>query len=348
MKALILSGGSGKRFWPLSRTHNPKQYLRLFNNRSMIELTFIRLLKHFQIKDIFIVTTESQVDLVKEHIPDISPENIIIEPEGRNTAPCIGLACKYIFYQSIIDDVLFVFPADHYIVDDDDYNNSILSAYSAAAQNKLVTFGINPTYPATGYGYIERGDLFIDNTFHVKHFKEKPDIDIALKFLESGNFLWNSGMFAWKLSFILYSYKKYLPEISLLLDSIALNNFSLSYSKTIYHQMPKIPIDIGILEVSDSTVVVPSFFTWSDVGSWKAYLDILPLFPSNDTSKTTPIVINSHNNLLISKKLMVVSGISNVAVIESEDSILIINLNESESVKSLVDMLENKKLFEYL
>ena len=279
MIALIMAGGIGSRFWPLSRESNPKQFLKIVSEKSMIQMTVERLLPEIKIEDIFIVTSASQTKLVKEHLPALPEENIIIEPFGMNTAPCIALSTVYLSRKYDSEEKMIVLAADHLIENTTEFLRSLKIAATAAEEDYLVTFGIKPNYPATGYGYIEAGRKISDEMFYVKQFKEKPDLKTAEEFLKAGNFYWNSGMFAWKLKTILSAYKNYLPQVFELLEKISRKWEDFGLKADIsqeYALMPKLPVDIGIMEKAEKRIVIPVDYGWKDVGSWKALYDISP------------------------------------------------------------------------
>jgi len=270
MIALIMAGGIGSRFWPLSRESNPKQFLKIVSEKSMIQMTVERLLPEIKIEDIFIVTSASQTKLVKEHLPALPEENIIIEPFGMNTAPCIALSTVYLSRKYDSEEKMIVLAADHLIENTTEFLRSLKIAATAAEEDYLVTFGIKPNYPATGYGYIEAGRKISDEMFYVKQFKEKPDLKTAEEFLKAGNFYWNSGMFAWKLKTILSAYKNYLPQVFELLEKISRKWEDFGLKADIsqeYALMPKLPVDIGIMEKAEKRIVIPVDYGWNDVGS---------------------------------------------------------------------------------
>ncbi|HQP84506.1 MAG TPA: mannose-1-phosphate guanylyltransferase, partial [Candidatus Syntrophosphaera thermopropionivorans] len=211
MIALIMAGGSGTRFWPLSRASLPKQYLRILGDKSMLQLTFERLETLVPPEKVYVVTSSSQAILVKEHLPELPPENIIIEPFGMNTAPCIALSVEYLSALYNENETMVVLPADHIIKDTDAFIAALKKAETAAQKGMLITFGIVPDYPATGYGYIEKGEELEEGIFSVKQFKEKPELDTAKEFLRQGTFFWNSGIFCWTLSSIHKALKEFLP-----------------------------------------------------------------------------------------------------------------------------------------
>ncbi len=349
MIALIMAGGSGTRFWPLSRRSHPKQYLNITSDRSMIQMTADRLLEKIPIEKIYVVTSADQAPIVQEHLPDMPAGNIIIEPFGRNTAPCIALSAQYLKNFCDADEEMFVLPADHVITQVDEFNRYLSYASEFTAKESHVTFGIKPTYPATGYGYIEASENLNEHAMKVSQFKEKPDLATAEGFIEQGNYFWNSGMFVWKISTILDSFKNYLPKVSELLDEIQKLWDKDGYSAEIssfYDSMPKIPIDIGIMEQVDNRVVIPVDYDWSDVGGWKALYEISDKDDNLNVLKCDATVIDSKSNYVKSTKHVALIGVQNLVVVETPDAILISDIDKSEEVKAVVNTLKetNEKL----
>lgn len=343
MIALIMAGGIGTRFWPLSRKANPKQFLNIISEDSMLQMTVKRLQPKIKIEDIYIVTAGSQAELTKKHLPELPEENIIIEPFGMNTAPCIALSAQYLARKYNKNEKMIVLPADHLIAHRDDFMASLEIGEITAEQDNLVTFGIKPDYPATGYGYIEAGEKIDEQRFFVKQFKEKPDIKTAEQFLSSGNFFWNSGMFMWKIETILDAYKEYLPKVAKILEKIDVrwNEDGLKADiSSEYAQMPKIPVDIGIMEQAEKRVVIPVDYGWNDVGSWKALYDISEKDENNNVINCGYEAIDSKNNYVNSKKFVALIGIDNLVVVESDDALLIVKKDRSEDVKNIVEKLK--------
>ncbi|MCK5050411.1 MAG: mannose-1-phosphate guanylyltransferase [Candidatus Cloacimonetes bacterium] len=343
MIALIMAGGIGTRFWPLSRKTNPKQFLNIISEDSMLQMTVKRLHTKIKIEDIYIVTAGSQADLTSKHLPCLPQENIIIEPFGMNTAPCIALSAQYLARKHNKNEKMIVLPADHLIALNDDFVASLEIGAAAADKDNLVTFGIKPNYPATGYGYIEAGDKIDDQKFSVVQFKEKPDLETAEQFLNSGNFFWNSGMFMWKIETILDAYKEYLPKVAQILKKIDArwdeDGLSADISSE-YALMPKIPVDIGIMEQAEKRIVIPVDYGWSDVGSWKALYDISDKDENNNVINCEYEAIDSNNNYINSKKFVALIGIDDLVVVESEDALLITKKDRSEDVKNIVEKLK--------
>lgn len=343
MIALIMAGGSGTRFWPQSRQNLPKQFLKIAGERSMIQLTVDRLLPIIPLADIYIVTAANQVELVKEHLPALPGENIISEPFGMNTAPCIALSAEYLAPRYPETTAMLILPADHVIRDTAAFHQSLLKAKQAAIESKLITFGIVPDYPATGYGYIEAGKQIADGIREVTRFKEKPDFKTAKSFLESGNFFWNSGMFCWTISTIRAAFAAWLPEVSTLCGWISELWQKSGYDADIselYRQMPRIPIDIGIMEKADARYVIPVDIGWSDVGSWKALADISPSSENGNHSLSPAYFRDASNNYIQTSKYTAVIGINDLCVIETPDALLIVPKDRSEEVKYIIDHLK--------
>ncbi|MDD4310127.1 MAG: mannose-1-phosphate guanylyltransferase, partial [Candidatus Cloacimonetes bacterium] len=279
MIALIMAGGAGSRFWPQSRKDYPKQFLNVLGSTSMLQKTVERLLPKVSMNDIFIVTAANQVDLVKQHLPRLPEENIIIEPFGMNTAPCIALSVEYLKTRYADGEIMLVLPADHIIRNVPGFLSSLIPAESEARKNRLITFGIVPDYPATGYGYIEAGEELVPQVRNVLRFKEKPDLATAEEFLRSGAFFWNSGMFCWSIGAIYAAFQALLPDVLQITQDIAdtweQHGFMADISD-LYAKMPRLPIDIAIMEKAENRGVIPVNYGWSDVGSWKALADISP------------------------------------------------------------------------
>lgn len=351
MVALIMAGGAGTRFWPASRASQPKQFLQIAGKRSMLQLTVDRLLPLIPISNIYIVTAASQVPLAQQHLPALSPENIIIEPFGMNTAPCIALSVEYLKQRSSPDTTMIVLPADHVIRDTAAFHKALQKADAAAQKQSLITFGIVPDYPATGYGYIEAGAALEEGLHAVTRFKEKPDRASAESFLKQGNFFWNSGMFCWSIAAIEAAFNAHLPEVSKLCGQVSerwIQDGNSADISDIYQKMPRLPIDIGIMEKAESRFVIPVDLGWSDVGSWKALADISPADENGNYSAHEYLALNAKGNFIHSKKFTALIGVHNLCVVETEDAILVCPKELSEEVKKVVDHLKDGKREELL
>ncbi|MBC8526544.1 MAG: mannose-1-phosphate guanylyltransferase [Candidatus Cloacimonetes bacterium] len=352
MIALIMAGGIGTRFWPLSTKNKPKQFLNILGNRSMIQQTVDRISSQTDYKNIYVVTNYEQKELVKEHLPQLPAENIIAEPVGRNTAACIGLGAILLSDKYTADETMLVLPADHYIGKPEKFLEIVSFASRFAKESKnLITFGIKPTFPATGYGYIESEEKITDGKFPiytVKRFKEKPDLETAKAFVSSGYFFWNSGMFLWRIDAILDAIQKYMPALFLNLTKIKelLKNKRCSKIKEIYQNLESIPIDIGIMEKAENATVIPIDIDWNDIGSWQAVYDLMPKDENGNCFTGNIINHNSKNNYILSenkKKTIALAGVENLIIVDTKEALLICKKEKSQDVKKIVEILTLKK-----
>nr|MDK2850235.1 mannose-phosphate guanylyltransferase [Candidatus Cloacimonadota bacterium] len=345
MIALIMAGGFGTRFWPLSRKRMPKQFLQVSDEHSMIQLSVDRLLPIIPITDIYVVTTADQAELVFQHLPSLPKENVIVEPFGMNTAPCIALSIQYLKQRYAPETPMVVLPADHMIRDDERFREHLITSASAAMTGYLVTFGIVPNYPATGYGYIEAGESILDDCLEVISFKEKPDQATAESFLKTGRFFWNSGIFTWSIKSISAAFAKYSPDISMLCEDITKLWQKQGYDadiSSIYRMMPRIPIDIGIMEKATNRVVIPVDIGWTDVGSFKALAEIFPKDENSNSSNSELYAIDSRGNFIRSNKFVALIGMEDICLIETPDAILLTPKDRAEEVKHVVDWLRQE------
>jgi len=336
LKAIILAGGSGTRLWPLSRNQFPKQFLKLKNMaKSIFQLTFERCLMLTGIKDVYIVTNSNYKFLVLGQIEELgykfNENNILIEPFGRNTLPAIYFSVREIQKQG--DDIVTVFPSDHLIVKEEEFIQTIRKGEWLANQY-LITFGVNPTKPHTGYGYI-MSDEPLDFGYLVKEFKEKPDYETALVYLENG-YLWNSGMFMFRTNLFVEEIKRYSPEVY---EAFQLENINQSFEKT-----PAISIDYGIMEKSERVAVIPLNIKWTDLGSFDAFYDEFEKDENGNITFDGEILIESYDNIVYTSKAKTVAliGVNDLIVVEEEDALLICKKNESQKVKNVVNYLKEK------
>ncbi len=354
--ALIMAGGIGSRFWPKSRVSQPKQFLSFFENKTLLQTTIDRIRPLIPVERIIVSTNSDYVTIVKEQIPDLPVENIIGEPVARNTAPCIAFASALVHYRNP-DSTLIVLPSDHYIRNDKAFTKDLQTCVRIAAdRGKLVTIGITPTRPETGYGYIQYNDSSHisnedDNAYPVKTFAEKPDVQTALKFLQSGDFLWNSGMFIWNTNEILREIEKHMPvlhhQVTLFTKDIKKHNGEVSKEilESVYHSCFSVSIDYGIMEKSDNVVVLPSHFDWSDLGSWMAIYELQSPEANEDGNiidSERVITVRSQNCLVQSEssKLITLVGLQGIGIIETEDALLLCKLDNSQHVKEVYDHLK--------
>jgi mannose-1-phosphate guanylyltransferase len=356
MYAVIMAGGKGTRFWPLSREKKPKHLLSITGEKSIIKYTVERVIPLVPIDNIMIVTGESHADEIKKELGNLPEENILIEPTGRNTAPCIGLAALHIRKKNP-DAVMIVLPSDHLIGDE----NTFISVLSDAADiakrgDHLVTVGIQPTKPETGYGYIERGNAF-DTTenstiYDVRSFREKPDFATAETFFKDGGFYWNSGMFIWKVSTLLESIEKFLPDLYkdlLTIEKSLGTDRESEVVAQVYGNIDSISIDYGIMEKAKNVLMIPGDFAWSDVGSWDVLWEVLEKDENGNVVKGTVLSIDTADSLVFgSDKLITLVGVKDLIVVETGDTLLICDKNASQDVKKLVEKLEKENMKEYL
>ena len=346
--AVIMAGGRGERFWPKSRNDFPKQFLSLTSDgKTMIQKTVQRILPLVSYDDIFIVTNQKYVGLVKEQLPQIPNENILAEPMAKNTAPCIGLACAVI-RKKYQDAMMLVLPSDHLIRYEPMYIDTLKQAISVAEQdNTLVTIGITPTYAETGYGYINFSRDTQENrmcVYKVNRFVEKPDIDTAKKYLASGDYLWNSGMFVWKVSSIMNDFARFLPEtyegLERIEESVGQDNFE-QVLRTEFDKFKSESIDFGIMEKSDSIYVVSGSFGWDDVGSWLALERINTTNEYGSYVKGDVITINTKRSIVSGgKRLIAMVGVEDMIVVDTDDTILICAKDSAQDIKKVIENLK--------
>jgi mannose-1-phosphate guanylyltransferase len=350
LTALIMAGGSGTRFWPMSREKTPKQYLKINSDKSMIRETLDRLSGSVRPDDTFVITSNAQKPLVERELPELPADNIILEPFGMNTAPAIALSSLFLSGKYKGDDLVFVLPSDHVIKNTEAFIESLKPAGKMAEKGCLVAFGVKPAYPATGYGYIEAG-ASLGDSFKVVKFKEKPDARSAAKFIEKGNYYWNSGIFLWRIDAILDSFEKLTPAIFNILTEIKKKwdtegeNADISAE---YAKMQKISVDTAIMEKCGNSVVVPVDYGWSDVGGWKALSDIMESDSLGNVISSRHELIDSRSNFVKSDKLIAMIGVNNLIVVDTPDALLIADKNSSEKVRGIIKELERKGLKNYL
>ena len=351
--AIIMAGGVGSRFWPRSKKKKPKQLLQIFGENTMIQDTVARISGLCPKENILIVTNEKQRDGLAEQLPDIPPENIIVEPFGRNTAACIGLA-SIIIQERASDAVTFVLPADHIIKDTENFVKTLKSAAQFATENPaLVTIGIEPTRPETGYGYIQIDeDSGRDNVFKVLTFAEKPNYNTAVNFIKSGDFFWNSGMFIWRTETIINEIKMHMPDLYegliQIRDQINSPDFT-NILSNIYGQLRSVSIDYGIMEKSGNVFLVKGKFSWSDVGSWEAVYQLSEKDEDGNVkigSIYTDMVMDSY--IYSPDKFTAVIGLDNIIVINYKDTLLICKRDKAQDVKNIIDHLKLNKLNDHL
>lgn len=352
----IMAGGIGSRFWPMSRTALPKQFLDVLNTgKTLVQWTYDRYAKFIPAENIFIVTSEEYVDIVKQQLPILPVENILAEPSKKNTAPCIAYI-SFKLAQMNPDAKCIVAPSDHLILEEDRFQSIALQALDFVDNIKaLATLGIQPTHPNTGYGYIQYEGLEVaKDVYKVKTFTEKPDLEIAKTFLASGDFLWNAGIFAWKISNILTAFEKYQPEMFELFDQEKLHfNTTGEHSaiQRIYPLCTNISIDIAIMEKANNVYVMPASFGWSDLGTWNsAYENMEKDYLGNAVASNNVIVIDATKCMINSPKdkLVLVQGLDDFIVIDTKDVLLICSRDKEQSIKEYVAEVKRNKGDKYI
>ncbi len=354
--AVIMAGGGGTRLWPLSRKERPKQFLRLVGDRSMYQIAIERILCLFRADHIYVVTIAAQVEGLRQEFPSIPIENFIIEPMPKGTASVVGLAAVHLLEKDPAA-VMAILTADHIIENIPLFNELLEQGFVQAGQDHLVTLGIEPTYPSTGYGYIRAGDTLIDGKCRrVEKFVEKPDEATARNYLESGRYFWNSGMFIWKATVILAEFKKQMPELYARLNEIQNHLQAGDYGdviKEIWSGIHPQTIDYGIMENAGDVVVLPARgLGWNDVGSWDSLFDIVAADKDgNVISNDKNIRINSKNTLLQTEnpdKLIALIDTEDLVIIDSDQALLVCKKGQTQKVKQVVEEIKKRNLDSFL
>ncbi|GJL85993.1 MAG: hypothetical protein DHS20C02_17680 [Micavibrio sp.] len=346
---VILCGGSGTRLWPASREKNPKQFLKLAGPDSLLQETIKRALKITggAAEKLVIVTHESQEDLVKEQLAEINiqnPEHILCEPHARNTAAAIALATKYVADHFGDDTYLWVLPSDHFVGNEEELEKACSLAVEAASKGHLVTFGIKPTRPETGYGYILQGPALTNPMVHkVDKFVEKPDLKTAQSYLELGTYLWNSGMFLFMAESALSQFKEHSPAIlSQVVDSMRGSEQG-QILPDLYKAIQAEPFDKAVMEKSSEVAVVPCDPEWSDIGSWQSLWELLPKDENGNVIEGQAVCADVQNSLIKTKgRLIAVAGLENIVVIDTGDALLIADKNNGAAIKEVVTNLKKQ------
>lgn len=348
--ALIMAGGQGTRFWPLSRANRPKQFLKLTDDqKTMLQKTVERIKGLVPPEQVFIATNENYRKAIEDQLPEVPAENLIIEPYKRDTAPSIGLSAIYI-NRKFPGSTMIVLPADHLIKDEERFVELLRKAIMvAAAGENLVTMGIKPTHPETGYGYIHFGQVYHriddDRVYRVKAFTEKPDLDTARSFLEDGNYLWNSGMFVWNINTILKEIENHMPHLSESLAKIEKALDTDLEEKVIRDEFKKIEgisIDYGIMEKAENIFVLPGDFGWDDLGSWPALERVKKMDKDGNVILGKHYGIDTRNSIIHSPdKVVTTIGLENIVIVNTEDAILICDKNRAQEVKEIRQILQD-------
>lgn len=356
MFGLIMAGGSGTRFWPKSREKRPKQLLKIYNDNTMIQNTVDRLKPLVPTDGLFVVSTAAQIEEIKNQLPFLKEENLIVEPRGKNTGPCIGLAALYM-HRVDPEAVMIVLPADHLIVDNDHFLKTLKAGAQVAQEREcLVTIGIEPTYPSTGYGYIQFNEeiTVLDDiqVLKVKTFAEKPNLATAERFLSSGDFLWNSGIFVWKVKTILKEIEEHLPHVYDGLMEIREFIGTEKEAETVnrvYCQIKSISIDYGVMEHARDVIVLRGTFGWNDLGSWYEVYKLAEK-DKHENAAAGPNIFKDSSGCYVDApdKLVAVLGLDDIIVVDTEDALLVCHRDRAQDVREIVEIAKRKKLNQYL
>ncbi len=345
---VVMAGGSGTRFWPLSRAARPKQLLPLGGGEeSLLRATLLRMAPVVPPERVYIVTSAALAAQIRADVPEVPAENILAEPVGRNTAPCVGWAASVIARKDPTARVA-VLPADHHIGDEAAFQGVLSAALDACGDGDMVTVGIRPTRAETGYGYMELGEELAPGVHRARRFVEKPDEDRAQQFLASGRFLWNSGMFFFRADVLLAAVRQHLPGLSEVLvqyDEAATRGAEAELVEHTYGALPDVSIDHGVMEKASRVAIIPGDFGWSDVGSWTTAWELAERDGEDNALFGEVIAVDSHGTYVRAPKGKVVAvvGLEDIVVVDTEDALLVMPRQRAQDVRAVVNALKNQK-----
>jgi mannose-1-phosphate guanylyltransferase len=353
--AVIMAGGGGTRLWPLSRASRPKQMLRLIGDESLFQIAVQRLNGIFPPQHIYVVTVEEQAEILRKQCPELPVENFILEPMPRGTASVVGLAAVALQHRDP-QAVMAILTADHFIGDVRRFHQLLLAAREVALEGHLVTLGIEPTYPATGYGYIQSGEALGSyqglGVHRVRHFKEKPQEEQAVEMIGSGDHAWNSGMFVWQVADIMREFKRQMPELAAGLEKISSLWGTLQQSQVlseVWSELKSETIDFGIMEHARDVAVIPAAgLKWNDVGSWDSLFEMLPAdADGNIILSGDHFGMDTRNSLVFGdedrSRLIVTLGVQNLVIVDTENVLLVCSIEEAQRIREVVRQLKGKK-----
>jgi mannose-1-phosphate guanylyltransferase len=346
--AIVMAGGSGTRLWPLSRQHRPKQALTLVGNKTMFQYAVERIRPIFPVERILVITREDYASVLSTQVPDLPAENFILEPEGRGTAPAIGLAAIHL-QQRDLDATMAILTADHFITETEQFCSVLSTAEQIAADGTLVTLGIPPSSASTGFGYIQHGSAFGEKNgfrfYTVLRFVEKPDLMAAQKMVASGTVSWNSGMFICQVERMMREFECQMTDLYVRLMEIKNTLGQPSYRTTLDNNWPMIAkqtIDYGVMESASQVVVIPVEIGWTDIGSWGSLFELLPADTNGNVRVGHHLGIDTTDTLVFGgNRLVATLGVSNLIIVETDDAILVCSRDHEQSVKAIVEQLTN-------
>ena len=357
--AVIMAGGGGTRLWPLSRQSRPKQMLQLIDDHTLFQIAVKRLETLFSPERILVVTNAQHAVELRKQAPELLEQNFLLEPQPRGTAPAIGLAAAFL-HKHDPGAVMAVLTADHYMGNEDEFRKHLLAARELADQDHLVTLGIDPTYPATQYGYIQMGESLGEiggyPAYRVQRFKEKPDAAEAQRMLDAGHYAWNSGMFVWKMGRIWTEFSQHMADLYAALDKISAAWNSAEFGKVLNYEWPRIAaqtIDYGIMEHAKDVVVIPAKgMEWNDVGSWSSLFEVLGADENGNLVRhEMHLDFESHNSLVQGNgtdRMIVTVGVENLVVVDTGDVLLVCSKERSQDLRKVIELLKEKGLQRYL
>ena len=357
LHAVIMAGGSGTRFWPRSRRRLPKQFLKFGSERTLLQETVERCRPLIPAERTWIVTGRDHADETGRQLADVSPSRVLIEPCGRNTAPCIGLAALLV-HAVDSEGVMLVMPSDHFIRSTSEFQRAVQRAIGLIEQspNRPVLFGVPPTYPATGFGYIHRGEPLASDhgsAFRVAEFREKPDSATAASYLASGDYFWNCGIFVWRADTILRAIEQHAPEVAARLNAlrpaIGTDQWPDAFEAE-FPQMPSISIDYAVLERASEVCIVPATFEWDDVGSWPALSRLLPQDTAGNTSDGSFCGVNTNGCVIASSNehLVATYGVCDLVIVYTPTATLVADKHDETAMRQLIAELERRGLTDFL
>ena len=355
--AIIMAGGRGERFWPASRADRPKQFLAFHGGRTLLQQTVDRLAGLVETKNLWIITREDYAHLVYQQVPEVPRSRVLLEPEGRDTAPCIALATLHVA-RTNPDAVTVVLPADHLVVQEERFREALRAAAELASRgDRLVTLGIRPTRPETAYGYIEIGPPVEASgayqAYSVRGFTEKPPRERAIAYLQRGGFYWNSGIFVWRVSAILSALREHMPGLMARLEPLARaigTEQEAEELRRIYPTLPRLSIDYGVMERARNTLMIPADFGWDDLGTWAALERVLPADEDGNVLSGRVLAVDTRGSVVQGhgERLVATFGVSDLVVVDSRDAVLIADKHRVGELKAVVGRMEAEGLRDHL